>query len=153
MQSNNNYFFTRCPHCCSTQIRARARHQAWASSSRELQVPYPYPLCSTKWRNVGWTWKYVHGYYLRLTQTKVNVCQVDYIFFIKADVDLAVNPNEVRDVKYVTPDELRAMFAQPGRIYSADVCSVHRDTNGLCRHPYDSLVQVDLQHLPFQVVG
>ncbi|KAL1935820.1 hypothetical protein VTP01DRAFT_4960 [Rhizomucor pusillus] len=39
--------------------------------------------------------------------------EIDYIFFIKADVDLAVNPNEVRDVKYVTPDELRAMFAQP----------------------------------------
>ncbi|KAI9494396.1 isopentenyl pyrophosphate isomerase [Zychaea mexicana] len=37
--------------------------------------------------------------------------EIDYIFFIKADVDLDVSPNEVRDTKYVTPDELRAMFA------------------------------------------
>ncbi|KAI8343888.1 isopentenyl pyrophosphate isomerase [Chlamydoabsidia padenii] len=37
--------------------------------------------------------------------------EIDYIFMIKANVDLDVNPNEIRDVKYVTPDELRAMFA------------------------------------------
>ncbi|CAO0801020.1 unnamed protein product [Mucor circinelloides] len=37
--------------------------------------------------------------------------EVDYILFMKANVDLDVNPNEIRDVKYVTPDELKAMFA------------------------------------------
>ncbi|CEP15091.1 hypothetical protein [Parasitella parasitica] len=37
--------------------------------------------------------------------------EVDYILFIKANVDLNVNPNEIRDFKYVSPDELRAMFA------------------------------------------
>lgn len=36
--------------------------------------------------------------------------EIDYILFIKADVDLDVNPNEVRDVKYVSPDELKSMF-------------------------------------------
>ncbi|EGD85529.2 isopentenyl-diphosphate delta-isomerase [Trichophyton rubrum D6] len=39
--------------------------------------------------------------------------EVDYILFIKADVELNPNPNEVRDVKYVTPDELKAMFKDP----------------------------------------
>ncbi|GAB5590604.1 isopentenyl-diphosphate delta-isomerase idi1 [Umbelopsis nana] len=39
--------------------------------------------------------------------------EIDYIFFIKADVDLEINPNEVRDSKYVTADELRAMFVDP----------------------------------------
>ncbi|KAH8550786.1 isopentenyl pyrophosphate isomerase [Umbelopsis sp. PMI_123] len=39
--------------------------------------------------------------------------EIDYIFFIKADVDMEVNPNEVRDTKYVTPEELRAMFVDP----------------------------------------
>jgi isopentenyl-diphosphate delta-isomerase len=38
---------------------------------------------------------------------------VDYIFIIKADVDMDVNPNEVRDSRYVTADELRAMFEDP----------------------------------------
>ncbi|KAL1933371.1 hypothetical protein VTP01DRAFT_7461 [Rhizomucor pusillus] len=36
--------------------------------------------------------------------------EIDYIFFIKADVTLDINKNEVRDYKYVTPDELRAMM-------------------------------------------
>lgn len=39
---------------------------------------------------------------------------VDYILFIQADVDLNVNPNEVRDTKYVSAQELKQMFTQPG---------------------------------------
>lgn len=35
---------------------------------------------------------------------------VDYILFIQADVDLEVNRNEVRDVKYVTEEGLKTMF-------------------------------------------
>ena len=38
---------------------------------------------------------------------------VDYILFIKADVDLEPNLNEVRDTKYVTADGLQAMFNDP----------------------------------------
>ena len=33
---------------------------------------------------------------------------------IIAKVDLDVNPNEVRDTKYVSPDELKEMFKTPG---------------------------------------
>ncbi|KAI1327515.1 NUDIX hydrolase domain-like protein [Xylariaceae sp. FL0255] len=39
--------------------------------------------------------------------------EIDYIIFIKANVDLNINPNEVRDAKYVTPDELKASFKDP----------------------------------------
>ncbi|KAG2180992.1 hypothetical protein INT43_008574 [Umbelopsis isabellina] len=39
--------------------------------------------------------------------------EIDYIFIIKADIDMNVNPNEVRDSRYVTADELRAMFEDP----------------------------------------
>ena len=35
---------------------------------------------------------------------------VDYILFIQADVDYEPNPNEVRDAKYVSPEDLKAMF-------------------------------------------
>lgn len=38
---------------------------------------------------------------------------VDYILFIQADVDVAPNPNEVQDSKYVTPEELKTMFEDP----------------------------------------
>ena len=38
---------------------------------------------------------------------------VDYILFIKADVDLEPNLNEVRDTKYVTANRLKAMFNDP----------------------------------------
>ena len=39
---------------------------------------------------------------------------VDYILFIKADVDVEANPNEAQDTRYVTPQELKEMFAQEG---------------------------------------
>lgn len=38
--------------------------------------------------------------------------EIDYILFIKADVDLDINPNEVQDTKYVSPDELKTMFSE-----------------------------------------
>lgn len=34
---------------------------------------------------------------------------------MKADVDLDPNFNEVRDYKYVTADELKAMFEDPSK--------------------------------------
>ncbi|ORX52512.1 Isopentenyldiphosphate isomerase [Piromyces finnis] len=40
--------------------------------------------------------------------------EIDYIFIIKADVELNVNPNEVMDIRYVTKDELRKMFKNQG---------------------------------------
>lgn len=47
-------------------------------------------------------------------QPCADLCDlVDYILFIKADVDLEPNLNEVRDTRYVTADELRKMFEEP----------------------------------------
>ena len=43
-----------------------------------------------------------------------NYPLVDYILFIESNVDLAVNPNEVRDTKYVSAPELKQMFEEPG---------------------------------------
>lgn len=39
-----------------------------------------------------------------------NSAIVDYILFIKADVDLNINPNEVRDSRFVSQEDLRNMF-------------------------------------------
>lgn len=39
---------------------------------------------------------------------------MDYIIIMISEVDLDVNPNEVRDTRYVSPEELKAMFKQPG---------------------------------------
>lgn len=36
--------------------------------------------------------------------------EIDYILFIQADVDVKPNPEEVRDYKYVTADELKSMM-------------------------------------------
>ncbi|KAI9859520.1 MAG: isopentenyl-diphosphate delta-isomerase idi1 [Trichoglossum hirsutum] len=36
--------------------------------------------------------------------------EIDYILFIKADVGLDVNPNEAKDTRYVTAEELKTMF-------------------------------------------
>lgn len=50
--------------------------------------------------------------------TNIRFSLVDYILFIQADVDLEPNPNEVRDAKYVSADELKAMFEQPGLTFT-----------------------------------
>ncbi|KIV87771.1 isopentenyl-diphosphate delta-isomerase [Exophiala sideris] len=36
--------------------------------------------------------------------------EIDYILFVEADVDVDANKNEVRDTRWVSPDELRGMF-------------------------------------------
>lgn len=41
------------------------------------------------------------------------IALVDYILFIKANVDLNPNPNEVRDTRYVSADGLKSMFNDP----------------------------------------
>ena len=38
---------------------------------------------------------------------------VDYILFIKANVDLDANKNEVQATKYVSPEELKQLFEDP----------------------------------------
>jgi isopentenyl-diphosphate delta-isomerase len=52
-------------------------------------------------------------HYMAPSDGKWGEHEIDYIVFIKADVDLDINPNEVRDSKYVTADELKAMFEDP----------------------------------------
>ncbi|KAK6332404.1 isopentenyl-diphosphate delta-isomerase idi1 [Orbilia brochopaga] len=39
--------------------------------------------------------------------------EIDYILFIQTKVDVNPNPNEVKDTKYVTADELKKMFKDP----------------------------------------
>ena len=52
--------------------------------------------------------RYIYIYiYTRANRT------VDYILFIKANVDLNINENEVQATQYVTPEELKTQFADP----------------------------------------
>jgi len=62
---------------------------------------------------------------------------VDYIIIIIADVDLDVNPNEVRDTRYVSPEELKAMFKQPGMPPAFGLCL-------MIRSPIHAVVQINL---------
>ncbi|KAF2165025.1 hypothetical protein M409DRAFT_24925 [Zasmidium cellare ATCC 36951] len=52
-------------------------------------------------------------HYLAPSDGKWGEHEIDYILFIKADVDLNVNPNEVRATKYVSADELKEQFKDP----------------------------------------
>ncbi|MCJ1399725.1 isopentenyl-diphosphate delta-isomerase idi1 [Xylographa trunciseda] len=49
-------------------------------------------------------------HYLAPSDGKWGEHEIDYILFIKADVDLEVNPNEVQDTRYVSADGMRTMF-------------------------------------------
>lgn len=44
--------------------------------------------------------------------------EVDYIFIIQRKVNLNINPNEVRDVKYVSADELKEMFNDKNLVFT-----------------------------------
>lgn len=52
--------------------------------------------------------------------------EVDYILFCALDVTLDINPNEVSDAKYVSKEELEAMFADEGE--SCRLCTILRDS-------------------------
>ncbi|KAH8809117.1 NUDIX hydrolase domain-like protein [Xylogone sp. PMI_703] len=52
-------------------------------------------------------------HYLAPSDGKWGEHEIDYILFIKADVDLEPNLNEIRDTCYVTADGLKKMFEDP----------------------------------------
>ncbi|GJJ13800.1 hypothetical protein Clacol_008057 [Clathrus columnatus] len=49
--------------------------------------------------------------------------EVDYILFLTADVTVKPNLNEIRDYKYVSKEELQAMFDHPGMCTSTHTSS------------------------------
>jgi len=53
--------------------------------------------------------------------------EVDYILFLTADVTVAPNKNEIRDHKYVSKDELRAMFDDPSNSFTPWFKLIARD--------------------------
>ncbi|KIY01774.1 uncharacterized protein Z520_01912 [Fonsecaea multimorphosa CBS 102226] len=50
-------------------------------------------------------------HYLAPSDGKWGEHEIDYILFIEADVTLDINKNEVRDTRWVGPEELRQMFS------------------------------------------
>jgi isopentenyldiphosphate isomerase len=62
---------------------------------------------------------------------------VDYIIIIVADVDLDVNPNEAKDIRYVSLEELKGIFKQP------DI-STFLAVSDCLRAPIQTVVQIDL---------
>ena len=74
--------------------------------------------------------------------TQIDANEVDYIVIIVADVDLDVNPNEVRDTRYVSPEELKEMFKQPGN----NPLQVRQSTNNY-RLGIHTMVPIDLQEI------
>ncbi|TEB35063.1 Isopentenyldiphosphate isomerase [Coprinellus micaceus] len=53
--------------------------------------------------------------------------EVDYILFITRDVDVTPNPNEIRDYKYVSKEELQAMFNDPANSFTPWFKLIARD--------------------------
>ena len=74
--------------------------------------------------------------------TQIDANEVDYIVIIVADVDLDVNPNEVRDTRYVSPEELKEMFQRPGN----NLLQVRQSTNNY-RLGIHTMVPIDLQEI------
>ncbi|KAI4727033.1 IDI1, isopentenyl diphosphate:dimethylallyl diphosphate isomerase [Aureobasidium sp. EXF-10728] len=57
-------------------------------------------------------------HYVAPSDGKWGEHEIDYILFIKADVDLEENPNEVQATKYVTEDDLKTMFKDDSLLFT-----------------------------------
>ncbi|RPA87520.1 Isopentenyldiphosphate isomerase [Ascobolus immersus RN42] len=57
-------------------------------------------------------------HYLAPSDGKWGEHEIDYILFIQTPVDTVPNPNEVKDVKYVTQQELKDMFKTDGLTFT-----------------------------------
>ena len=53
--------------------------------------------------------------FIQLESTQTGDLLVDYILFLTANVTVKPNPNEIRAYKYVSKDELKKMFDDPGK--------------------------------------
>jgi len=53
--------------------------------------------------------------------------EIDYILFLTADVTIEPNPNEIRDHKYVSKEELKAMFDDPSNLFTPWFKLIARD--------------------------
>jgi len=54
----------------------------------------------------------IHYLAQNFPDTRWGEHEIDYILIVKKDVDLDVNKNEVRDVRYVSQSDLRSMLAE-----------------------------------------
>lgn len=50
-------------------------------------------------------------HYIAASDAEWGEHEIDYIFFVQADVELAPNPNEVREVAYLAADEVAELFS------------------------------------------
>ncbi|KAF8342960.1 NUDIX hydrolase domain-like protein [Cantharellus anzutake] len=53
--------------------------------------------------------------------------EIDYILFFTGDVTVTPNPNEIRDYRYVSKDELKAMFEDPANSFTPWFKLIARD--------------------------
>ncbi|EQK98622.1 hypothetical protein G6O67_000698 [Ophiocordyceps sinensis] len=55
-------------------------------------------------------------HYKSASDAKWGEHEIDYVLFIKAKVDLDMNENEVQNMRYVTPDQVKQMLTDPSLI-------------------------------------
>ena len=65
--------------------------------------------------------------FLHVVEYDLRSALVDYILFICADVTVNPNPNEIRDHKYVSKQELIEMFEAPGNLFTPWFKLIARD--------------------------
>ncbi|CAA7265813.1 unnamed protein product [Cyclocybe aegerita] len=66
-------------------------------------------------------------HYLAPSDGRWGEHEVDYILFLTADVDVTPNRNEIRDHKYVSKEELQAMFEDPSKSFTPWFKLIARD--------------------------
>lgn len=112
---------------------------------KAVQVPIENMKFLTRIHYLSPSGQGIWGEHESMTCVVLCLYLVDYIIVILADVDLDVNPNEVRDTRYVSPEELKDMLKQTGTSTTLTACTNNRSTI----HP---MVQPNLSKVPLQLV-
>jgi len=101
--------------CCRiSKARARTWNSSIPNSCRWIPISYQDSLPRAFKRNVGRAWR-SGGLAIISISSFFILYTVDYILFLTADVDVTPNLNEIRDYKYVSKEELQAMFEDPSK--------------------------------------
>ncbi|XP_055336409.1 isopentenyl-diphosphate Delta-isomerase 1-like [Paramacrobiotus metropolitanus] len=79
------------------------------AAQRKLEQELGIPLEQVPWEEFHYLTR-IH--YQAASDGKWGEHEIDYILFLQKDVDLVPNPNEVKSVRYVTPEALKNMMEE-----------------------------------------
>jgi len=116
--------------CCSHPLSIRSElveeQQNGVKAAAIRKLPHELGIPSSQLKKEDFTFL-TRIHYVAPSDGLWGEHEIDYILFCSLDVDLEINPNEVADARYVSRQELEAMFADPANSFTPWFRLIARD--------------------------